>query len=309
LRHRDGTYRWIQARGEVLRNAEGNPGRMLGCHVDITARKQAEEALRMQQQQLEEIVEARTRELRETQAELLREEKLATLGRLAGGVGHELRNPLGVIKNAVYFLNMTLTEPTSEVRETLEIVSLEVAASERIIRSLFDYADPRAPKVYAGLNLSETIQSLLSIEGIPSHVDLSLRLADDLPAIQGDAEQLELVFRNLIRNAVQAMPTGGRLSLSADGKPPGWVRFHISDTGEGIDEKDRDRIFEPLFTTRAKGIGLGLALCKTYVTGHRGHIEVESEKGRGTTVTVILPVQWNKEDLLRGGGGTVSPGP
>lgn len=228
-------------------------------------------------------------ELKEMQDKLVRTERLAVLGQLAGGVGHELRNPLGAIKNAAYFLNMALEQPEPEVRETLEILEREVAASERIISSLLDFARPKPP-TRRKVNINEVVQETLSRNGVPGNVRVIKKLDESLPAILADPDQLGQVFGNIIRNAVQAMPEGGRLTVKSKVSRPGWVSVSISDTGVGIPPKDQKKLFEPLFTTKAKGIGLGLPVTKILVEGHGGTIEVKSKVGKGSTFTVILPM-------------------
>jgi PAS domain S-box-containing protein len=255
-------------------------------------RTRAEEALKEYSERLEEMVEERTRKLREAQEQLIRQERLAALGQLAGGVGHELRNPLGAIKNAVYFLHMALAPqaPDPEVQETLEILEQEVARSERITGELLDFARARPPSRQEA-DLNQIVQETLSRIEIPLGVEVVTRLAADLPRILADPGQLDQVFDNLIHNAVQAMPEGGRLTMSTRRESEGWVAASIVDTGVGIPRENREKIFEPLFTTRAKGIGLGLAIVQTLVEGHGGTIEVGSEVGEGTTFTIRLPVE------------------
>jgi signal transduction histidine kinase len=136
---------------------------------------------------------------------------------------------------------------------------------------------------------------------VPENVEVDERLDEALPVILADPDQLAQVFGNLIRNAIQAMPEGGRLTVETSevsdspllsGVGPGvwWMAVSITDTGVGIPQENLDKLFEPLFTTKAKGIGLGLAVTKTLVEGHGGSIEVESEVGKGTTFTVRLPI-------------------
>jgi signal transduction histidine kinase len=243
-----------------------------------TERKRAEEELRKHRDHL-----------REMQERLIRSEKLAVLGQLAGGVGHELRNPLGAIKNAAYFLNMALEQPEPEVRETLEILKREVATSEHIISSLLDFARPKPP-IRRKVNINEVVQETLSRNGVPGNVRVIRKLDESLPAILADPDQLVQVFGNIIRNAIQAMLEGGRLTVKSKVSRPGWVSVSISDTGVGIPPKDQKKLFEPLFTTKAKGIGLGLPVTKILVEGHGGTIEVKSKVGKGSTFTVILPM-------------------
>ncbi len=297
----------------------GGETAILGIATDITERKRAEEALKEYSERLEDMVEERTKELRDAQEQLVHQERLAVLGQLAGGVGHELRNPLGAIKNIAYFLNMVIESPDPEVKETLEILDKEVGTCEKIISSLLDFARPKPP-VRRKVDVNDVVQEALSRTTAPENVEVETQLDEALPTILADPVQLDRVFGNLILNAIQAMtlptpsgtPDGGRLIIrtwqeeepkGAEGAeeteetdvpsvPSGSsVRVSISDTGVGIPEGNLDKLFEPLFTTKAKGIGLGLALVKTLVEGHGGSIEVESMVGEGSTFRVTLPVE------------------
>ncbi|MBN1842639.1 MAG: PAS domain-containing protein [Deltaproteobacteria bacterium] len=227
--------------------------------------------------------------LREAQDELIRKEKLAILGQLAGGVGHELRNPLTALKNAAYFLNMTLKEPEPKVKATLEILNKEVGTSEKIISSLLDFTRPKAPTIQK-VDINEIVEEALSRNTVPKNIEVVRELDDGLPAIPGDPDQLSQVFGNLILNAAQAMPEGGRLTVKSQVESPEQVAIRVEDTGAGIPEENLAKVFEPLFTTKARGIGLGLALTKILVERNGGTIEVESEAGEGTTFTVGLPL-------------------
>lgn len=262
----------------------------------ITAeRKKAEEELAKHREHLEELVEERTKELRDAQERLVRSEKLAVLGQLAGGVGHELRNPLGSIKNAAYFLKMALEKPEPEVKETLEILNKEVATSEHIISSLLDFARPKAPTRHK-VGINDLLQETLSRTTIPEKIKVVSKLDESLPQILADPEQLSQVFRNLILNALQAMPDGGQLEISSEVSTSAQLAISFADTGVGIPEDNLEKLFEPLFTTRAKGIGLGLAITKTLVEGHKGTIEVQSKLGKGSIFTVRFPIKEKKED-------------
>jgi len=228
-------------------------------------------------------------ERKRLEEDMVRHDKLIILGELAGGVGHELRNPLGVIKNAVYFLNMALEEPEPEVKETLEILEKEVATSERIISSLLDFARTKPP-IREKLDVNEIIQEAMSQVTIPEKVEVVNQLDEALPTIFADPSQLVQVFSNIILNAIQAMPEGGQLTVKSETPVPRWVAVSFTDTGVGISKEDLGKIFEPLFTTKAKGIGLGLPVSATLIEGHGGTIEVESTEGKGSTFTVKLPL-------------------
>jgi PAS domain S-box-containing protein len=294
VRRKDGTFgHWI-GKGEALWDERGNACKMIGVCTDITVRKQAEEALKEHSEQLEELVEERTQELREAQERLIRQEKLAVLGQLAGGVGHELRTPLGAIKNAAYFLHMVLQDPDVETREILEILDKEVGTAEKIISSLLDFARTRPP-TRRKVDLNDVVQEELSRTPLPDapRVEVVCQLDEDLPFILADPDQLSQVFGNIIHNGIQAMTDGGRLVVRSAVESPEWVTVSVADTGAGISEENLKKIFEPLFTTKAKGIGLGLALVKTLVEGHGGTVGVESQVGEGSTFTVRLPLDAN----------------
>ena len=275
--------------GVPLLDEQGNLEGYRGVDKDITERKRAEEALKEYSHELEVKVEQRTRELRETHEQLVRQEKLGVIGQLAGGVGHELRNPLGAIKNAAYLLNMALEDPEPEVKETLEIIEKEVGTSERVITSLLDFTRPKPP-TRLKIDINDIVQAALSRRPVPDNVEVVSQLDEALPAILADSTQLDRVYRNLIRNAIQAMPEGGCLAVRSEAPSPEWVAVSFSDTGVGIDEETLGKVFEPLFTTKAKGIGLGLALTKMLIEAHGGTIEVQSRVGEGSTFTVKLPV-------------------
>ncbi len=266
---------------------------ILGSVLFIRISRPIIKRLQEYSERLERTVEHRTGELRDAQEQLVRKEKLAVLGQLAGGVGHELRNPLGAIKNAAYFLNMALEKPEPEVKESLKIMEKELATSERIISSLLDLARPSSP-IRRKVDINDLVQGALSRSSIPENIEVVNQPDEALPVILADPDQLIQVFQNIILNAAQAMPEGGRLSLRSEVPGPEWVTISITDTGVGIPEENLGKLFEPLFTTRARGMGLGLAVIKALVEVHGGRIEVESEVGKGSTFKVRLPTGLEK---------------
>ncbi len=229
-------------------------------------------------------------ELQATQHELVKREKLAILGQLAGGVGHELRNPLGVMTNALYYLDAVLRDDRPEVKEYLGILRTQIGLSEKIIGDLLDFARVKTPQrepVAIGELVSEQLARLGPLNG----VSLESEIPKDLPPVCIDRVQMGQVVLNLLTNAMQAMDTGrGTLSLRATLEQPDRLRLDVADTGSGIASADAPRIFEPLFTTKARGIGLGLAVSRTLVQANGGDITFASEPGRGTTFTVRLPI-------------------
>ncbi len=228
-------------------------------------------------------LEEKTRALEAAQEELLRQERLAVLGQLAGGVSHELRNPLGVIKNSVYYLNMVLPDD-SKARKHLTIVEREIAAADRIITGLLDFARV-APSNRAPMDLNQTVREYLDRKPPPDNVVLVVTLAELPPLVQADAGQVELILGNLVSNAIQAMPEGGTLTVETSATEHG-ARVAVADTGTGIRAEDLAKIFQPLFTTKAKGIGLGLAVALRLAHTNGAEIVVESEPARGSRFDV-----------------------
>jgi signal transduction histidine kinase len=228
-------------------------------------------------------------ELLAAKERLIRQEKLAYLGALAGGVGHELRTPLGSIANAAYFLKLVIDEPSEEVQEATTILQREVATAESIITALLDFARPRSPR-REQVDVSDLLRRTLAKLEVPESVEVSWSLGALAP-ISVDPGQVAQVLGNILTNALQAMPDGGELTIStAPGSSGGKsVDISISDTGPGIPDEEMDELFEPLFTTKARGIGLGLSVAQTLVQRHGGRIHVESSRGQGTTFTVRLP--------------------
>lgn len=295
--------RWQQKDGRIieilLSSAVLDPENMdtaTFTALDITEQKRAQEALHTYAERLEEMVAERTEDLQQTQEQLVRQEKLATLGQLAAGLAHELRTPLGVIKNSAYYLSLVLEEPDPPLGEMLIILDQEVDRSEGIIRALLDFARTERP-VLLELDLNVFLERFLSKFDLSAQVDLVTRWDGDLPLIGADATQLERVFENLIRNAVQAMPEGGTLTVATQAIQADQVLVTVDDTGMGIPPEQLEHIFEPLFSTKTTGIGLGLPLAENLVAAHGGHIEVESEgqPGKGATFNVYLPI--NRQEI------------
>ncbi len=244
---------------------------------------------------LEARVQERTRdlnaalaELHDAQESLVRREKLVMLGQLAGGVGHELRNPLGVMTNALYYLGMVLKEATPDVKEYLGILRTQVVLSGKIVGDLLDFARVKPPileTVSVEQLVNEQLERVEPLETIRVERDLPA----DLPPLSVDRTQMGQVILNLVTNAVQSMDgNGGTLTLRARAEG-GKVKLDFIDTGIGMSPSELEKMFEPLFTTKARGIGLGLAVSRSLVNANGGEISATSELGKGSTVTVELP--------------------
>jgi len=280
---------------------EDTLGKVLVSIMDITERKQAEDQIRLLNASLEQRVEARTRELRDAQEQLVRQEKLATLGQLAGGVAHELRNPLGVINSAVYYLKLVQPDVDEKIKKYHLMIEQEVHTASRIINDLLDFGRIVTPD-RRPVAIPELLQRVLTRFAVPASVRVQLKLPERLPQVFADPLQLEQVLGNLTTNACQAMKDcedGGTLTISASVVVPVRARdvkkkqvaIAIKDTGTGITPEAMQRLFEPLFTTKLRGIGLGLAVCKKLAEANDGRITVSSEPGWGSTFALYLPVK------------------
>jgi PAS domain S-box-containing protein len=254
----------------------------------VIGRKLDADALERHRHHLEELVQERTAELKQAQENLVRQEKLATLGQVAGSIAHEIRNPLGAIRNAAYFLKLTVSDKlTGKAAKHLEVINDEIDRCNRIITSLLDFVEGRLSEPHPCC-LADILSEATARAELPRTTEVETRLPDNLPFVRVDADQMEQVFCNLITNAHQAMPDGGKVTIAA-ARFDGVVRVAVSDSGAGITPGNRARLFEPLFSTKAFGVGLGLAVCKGFTEANKGTISVETEVGKGTTVTVTLP--------------------
>lgn len=213
-------------------------------------------------------------------------ERLAAIGQVAGGVAHELRNPLNVIKTSVYFLLHASHAKPEKVAEHLHRIEQHVTAADGVITALSNFAKMPLPDLRP-FSVESCVRETLLTNALPPTVELQLDFPPGLPSALGDKEQLRIVFANLIRNARDAMPAGGRLFISASQVDNG-IDVAVRDTGVGIPPESLNRVMEPLFSTKARGIGLGLALAKAIVERSRGRLNVISEHGHGSTFTVRL---------------------
>jgi signal transduction histidine kinase len=247
------------------------------------SRRELEGRVERRTQQLKDTL----RQLREAQGELVRTEKLAMLGQLSSSVGHELRNPLGVMSNAVYFLKLVIKEPPAKVAEYLDILKHQIVLSEKIVSDLLDFARVKPPQLQS-VSVPDLVHGQLDRVGQPAGVEIVTSMSEGLPPVLVDRVQVGQVLFNLLTNAVQSMEGGGILRVSAV-SANGSVRLEVADTGSGITPENLQLIFDPLFTTKARGIGLGLSVARSLVRANRGDIEVTSEVGRGSTFTMTLP--------------------
>jgi nitrogen-specific signal transduction histidine kinase len=224
-----------------------------------------------------------------TQKKLTESERLITIGRMAGIIAHEFRNELGVMRNAIYFLRMKLTDADEKVKKHLNILEDEILETGRIIENILTFARARQPE-FKKVDIKETLLASLDKISIPQGIKIDIDIEEGLPQIEADPGRLGHVFINIILNSVQAMKENGILLLEAK-KVDDFISVFIKDTGCGIKEEDKIRLFEPFFSTKARGTGLGLAAAKIMVEAHKGNISLESQEGEGTQVKIQLPIQ------------------
>ncbi len=261
--------------------------------------KQARQELEDYGRTLEEKVEQRSRQLKKIQAQLMQSEKLASLGRLASGVAHEINSPLTGILTFSHLLMRRLKDHP-ELHRELEVIVKETTRVSAIVRGLLDFARESKPQKRP-CNINELILQTLSLvehQAVFHDIRIVKSLDPQVPMILVDANQIQQVFMNILLNAADAMPAGGVLTITSKLiSEDSFAQVRFSDTGIGIPEKNLNRIFDPFFTTKAdkKGTGLGLAVSYGIIDRHRGQIEVQSEEGKGTTFTIRLPRQAPEE--------------
>jgi signal transduction histidine kinase len=295
LQRKDGVWEWIHQRMTIiLRTVDGAPSQVLVTLSIITERKQIEEKIHQLNLDLEQRVEERTRELRDAQEQLVRHEKLAVLGQMASSVGHELRNPLAVITSAIYYLKMVQPDADAKIKEYLGVIDQEVRTSEKIITDLLDFSRIKSVDREA-VSVFDLVRQTFERFPVPASVAVTIDIPTDLPRAYVDTRQMIQVLGNLTVNACQAMTgpsavsKGGQLSLYSRLQND-MINIEVKDTGVGISPENMKKLFEPLFTTKAKGIGLGLAVSRKLIEANGGRIEVESEAGKGSSFSVFLPI-------------------
>ena len=262
-----------------------NEWAILTVFHNIDERKQLQHQLEEYTKNLEHLVEERTRQLKE-------KERLAAIGETAAMVGHDLRSPLQSIVGEVFLLKDELkTVPDSDhktyLQESIQIIAEQASYMDKIVSDLQTFVKPVKAHKQA-VQLKPLIAALLAQIDIPASVQAIMKVSE-LLTVQADPQLLKRVLINLVTNAVQAMPQGGELSIIAKADAKGQVKIIVEDTGVGIPEELKPKIFTPLFTTKPKGQGFGLAVCKRVIEAQGGTISFESEANKGTKFIIELP--------------------
>jgi PAS domain S-box-containing protein len=323
LRHKDGSYRWILTRGVALRGSDGKPVRMAGSHVDLTGRKQAEEQLTRAYAELAANEEALKRTLEElrsanqqlhsTQLELIQSAKLESVGALAAGVAHEVKNPLQTILMGLDYLGPNLPAKNETLPMVLRDMRDAVTRANTITRGLLQLSAHTDFELKAE-DLTAVVKRglrLVNAQLIAAQIKVVRKLDANLPRAKMDRVKIEQVLINLCLNAMQAMPPGGLLTVTtrfgrvgdeftlpeSATRPfrPGdlLVVAEVQDTGSGISAANLPKIFDPFFTTKPAGVGtgLGLSVVRKIMDLHEGGISIENAQPVGVVVTLALKAE------------------
>ena len=271
---------------EAVKDKAGKTEGLVFSLVETTERKKAEEKLEQYSKNLEQLVEDRTKQLRDF-------ERMAAIGQTAGMVGHDIRNPLQSIIGELYLAKSSLKdlpdgEAKDDLKENVEIIEQQVVYINKILADLQDFAKASTPQLQE-TDLSAIVEDVVSNLDIPENVSFSCDIEDNFPKFVTDPAFVKRILTNLVSNAVQAMPNGGQLSVTTATKGEKMV-LSVADTGEGIPENIKCKIFSPLFTTKSKGQGFGLAAVKKLTEALGGYVSFESEVGKGTKFIVELPL-------------------
>ena len=299
----DGTLRILRTTKIPFTQSGSTADAILGIALDITKEKEAERELREAHEDLktandslERRVEERTAEVFQYQQRLIRQEKLAAIGQVSGSIAHELRNPLGAMKQSIFFLRRYLGktgvgDAHPKFEEHLQILDEELTASDHVISSLLDMTRVRKMERIR-VELEPMLEEVKSRCRIRPPVDLRVDLAPNPFSLYADPVQLRQVLVNIIQNARDACLEEGVIEvIGRHDEEKKLCRLEISDNGSGMSDEQAQRIFEPLFTTKAKGTGLGLSICRQIIEEHHGgSITVKSSAGEGTRFIIELPL-------------------
>jgi C4-dicarboxylate-specific signal transduction histidine kinase len=297
----DGEKRYYEVNIYPIWEKDGKIQKFIHISRDITQHKKEEAEIT---HRLEQMVEDRTRQVKETHEKLLHQDKMSSLGKLSASVVHEINNPIAGILNLILLMQRIAEEETigqsqiDQFKQYLRLMETETRRTSRIVSNLLAFArqSKMEPKrVSLNRLIEQTLflnSNLLKIDG----VKVENKLDPDIPDLLGSEDQLQQVFMNLVSNATEAMETtgGGVLSIEASHVlSEDSLQINLKDTGPGIPQENIPKLFEPFFTTKKKGKGVGLGLSVAYgiIQEHGGSIYVKSELGEGTTFQVTLPLR------------------
>jgi two-component system sensor kinase FixL len=258
-----------------------------GIVSDISNLKAAEQSLRQINEELEQRVQCRSKELHEANVRLWQAEKFAMLGKVSGGIAHEIRNPLNALRASAYYLRQCPDAPQTMISEHLNRIDRQITLMDQVITALLDVARLPEPRIEP-CDIRSLCQTIIDAAVLPNQIQVQKTWASDLRPALVDPQQVSIVFRNLCRNACDAMPEGGVIFLSAR-MEDSMVVIEVVDHGIGMEPETLQRVKEPFFSTKPSGTGLGLALSAVIIEKNHGSLEVSSILAKGSTFTVRLP--------------------
>jgi two-component system NtrC family sensor kinase len=241
-----------------------------------------------------ELLEQKVKELEDTREQLIRSAKLASLGKLAAGIAHEINNPLAIVLNYSHIM-LRRVEEGSPHRKSLETIIRNITRCSEIVKGLLDFSKEEKP-LKKKININQLLKEILSLlenHALFFNIEIEMKLEETLPEIMADPNQLQQAFLNIMVNAAESMREGGKLIIKTDVDRDyiNFVRIEFTDTGCGIPPENMDKIFDPFFTTKEnEGLGLGLAITYSIIQRHSGYIDVKSKLGIGSTFIVRLPM-------------------
>ena len=287
---------WVELRVTPLKDEKGQVIAAVELAVPITERKQTEEhrkilenKLKQYSEHLKYLVDLRTAQLKDTNQRLVKSERLATIGELSAMIGHDLRNPLAGIKNATFYLKKKgLNISEAQYSEMLETIDKSISHSDKIINDLLEYSREMHLD-FEEITIHSLLDKAIKMVHIPDRIQVLNHIYDNT-TIRVDSDKIIRIFVNLIRNAIDAMPEKGTLKITSC-KTKNHIEIAFTDTGTGITKETLEKLFTPLFTTKAQGMGFGLAICKRMIEAHEGNITVKTTINHGTTFTITLPTK------------------
>jgi len=279
--------RYITVMAESVLDDSGNIEIITGIAQDVTERKKNEERIKNQNILLEKAVIKKTQEMEKMMEKMISQEKLATIGKVSGSIAHEIRNPLGAVKQSVFFLKSQLKNQSERIKNHLDLMDDELTVTNRVITNLLEMT--RLGEVNKEqTNIKELIRHAANRSEKGPNVKLVFNISKNAEYMWADPLQMQQVFVNLITNSSQAMENKGNIEFRSEAKK-NMVKIEIFDNGPGMKKDAFQKAFEPLYTTKAKGTGLGLSICKQIIDNHDGEIKISNTVKKGTKVSIILP--------------------
>jgi PAS domain S-box-containing protein len=281
----DGSHVWAANSLSLVKDGAGMGPFILVVAQDITNRKRSEQDLREREEKLRQ-------DAQELEQQLIASGRLVSLGELTASMAHEFNNPLGIVLGFTQDL-LGEMDPSDPNYKFLQIIHEEAKRCEKIVQDLLEFARPRSVE-FIQTDVNEVIKKtldMISSRLFKQKVEAVTETSADLPLMRADPQQLQQVLANLCLNALDAMPKGGKLTISARMESPERVAITVADTGFGIEEGTLQKIFQPFFTAKKrKGLGLGLPVCERIIKAHGGTIEARSTPGEGSIFQIVLPV-------------------